>query len=323
VHKKNILSIRDLSIYFSDKFEKEYTVINHLNLELYPGKTLGLVGESGSGKSMTALTIMGMTPESGRIVGSVKLRGQELVGLEIKKYQKIRGSKVAIVFQDPATSLNPVLTIGEQLVETILEHNDITLNKSKEIAKKYLKLVEIPSPENRMKNYPHQLSGGMKQRVLIAMALVCKPEVLILDEPTTALDVTIQAQLLDLIESVQQQTHVSILLISHDLGIISEISDDISVIYSGCIVEHGTTNEILKNTKHPYTFGLINSIPTIDNRKKKMLVMPGFQPESQNRPMGCPFHPRCPNVLDICKKQNPDLPKNSGHTWACWNPWKN
>jgi oligopeptide/dipeptide ABC transporter ATP-binding protein len=282
---------------------------------------MGLVGESGSGKSLTALSIMGMVPSPGKISGSICLKNQELVGLPESAFQDIRGSKVAIVFQDPATSLNPVLSIGEQLIETLLQHRkQLTSETARAAAIESLKKVDIPAPEKRLQNYPHELSGGMKQRVLIAMALSCNPEILILDEPTTALDVTVQAQILDLIELIQRLNNTSILLISHDLSIVSEVSDYVSVMYSGYLVESGFTSQIINHPKHPYTFGLIKSIPQLNSPKSRLFNISGYQPNPAERPAGCPFHPRCPNRLQVCSEKNPGVTLLPDQSFACWHP---
>jgi len=316
-----LLRVCNLAISFPAAIGLEfYPVVSGLNLDLFKGKTMGLVGESGSGKSLSALSIMGMVPAPGRITGSICLRNQELVGLPETTYQKLRGSKLAIVFQDPGTALNPVLSIGEQLIETLLQHRKLTPQAAKTAAIESLRKVDIPSPEKRLKNYPHELSGGMKQRILIAMALSCDPEILILDEPTTALDVTVQAQILDLIELIQRSNGTSILLISHDLSIISEVSDHISVMYSGFIVECGSMTSVIQSPKHPYTYGLVKSIPKLDAPKAHLFNIPGNQPNPAERPAGCPFHPRCPNAQKICYDQNPNLTIMPKQSFACWHP---
>jgi oligopeptide/dipeptide ABC transporter ATP-binding protein len=316
-----LLSIRNLTITFPQPGGKTvYPVVCGLDLDLYSGQTMGLAGESGSGKSLSALAILGMVPNPGSVSGSIKFRGQELIGLSTPEYQSLRGSKIAIVFQDPSTALNPVLTIEEQLVETLLQHKTLTRTEARCQAIESLKKVDIPSPEKRLGNYPHQLSGGMKQRVLIAMALSCEPDILILDEPTTALDVTIQAQILDIVELIQRMNNTSILLISHDLSIISEISDSMSVMYSGYRVESGKTETIINSPKHPYTSGLIHSIPKLNEYKTRLSTIPGSQPNPAERPGGCPFHPRCSNVIQACRIQYPDYIIENEHGFACWNP---
>ncbi len=315
------LSIRNLSITFPNpKAMNNYVVVSGLDLDLYPGQTVGLAGESGSGKSLTALAIMGMVPPPGKVSGSIKLGSQELIDLSQSDYQRIRGAKISIVFQDPATALNPVLTIETQMIETLLQHKPLTLVEAKSQALELLSRVNIPSPEKQIHSYPHQLSGGMKQRVLIAMALSADPQVLILDEPTTALDVTVQAQILDIIELIQRSSNVSVLLISHDLAVISEISDSISIMYSGFKVETNTTSNLLSHPYHPYTDGLIHSIPKLNEYKTRLYTIEGFQPNPADRPNGCPFHPRCPNRVHQCSEQNPPFVSHTLHGFACWNP---
>jgi len=303
--------------------QKMINVVRGVSLETKPGKTLGIVGESGSGKSMTALSIFGLVPFPGKVSGSITYQGRELVGLKEEEYEKIRGAGISIVFQDPSTALNPVFTIEKQLVETIVTHQQVDHRTARNLALESLRGLEIPSPEKRIKDYPHQLSGGMKQRVLIAMALVCEPDCLILDEPTTALDVTVQAQILDLIERIQHFKKMSIILISHDLGIVSEISDEVAVMYAGRIVEKGTTKDILKNPQHPYTWGLLNSIPKLGVHKKRLSAIDGFPPDPSSLPPGCPFHPRCPVCTDKCSQEDPPYSILKNQEFACWHPGKN
>lgn len=316
-----LLSIRDLQVAFPKPGGGQVPAVRGLSLDLERGKTLGLVGESGSGKSLTALAVLGLVPYPGRIAGgSIRIKGRELVGLSDAEYQNVRGSEVAVVFQDPSTSLNPVLTIGEQLVETLLRHKSISRQDAQNQAVEALRRVQIPSPEKRLEDYPHQLSGGMKQRVLIAIALSCDPACLILDEPTTALDVTVQAQLLDLIELIQNSKQTSILLISHDLAVVSEISDDIAVIYAGRIVEKAPTAQLLSRPRHPYTRGLLDSIPSLEGFKQHLHTLTGFPPNPADLPSGCPFHPRCPNAQEICWASEPALTQEGKSLFACRYP---
>ncbi|MBN1595255.1 ABC transporter ATP-binding protein [candidate division FCPU426 bacterium] len=314
-----VLCLKKVEVSFPRSGNKSLEVLRGVDFQTWPGKTLGLVGESGSGKTMTALSIMGLIPYPGSIHGSIQYQGRELVGLGESEYEKIRGEGISIVFQDPSTALNPVFNIEQQLVETILTHKRISPEKAGISALNALKQVEIPGPEKRIKDYPHQLSGGMKQRVLIAMALVCEPDMLILDEPTTALDVTVQAQILDLIERIQSFNNMSIILISHDIGIVSEISDEVAIMYAGRIVEKGPTNNILAKPKHPYTAGLLKSIPKLGVNKQKLDAIDGFPPNPSDFPSGCPFHPRCPNVKERCKKEDPPDFHDNTHFYACWN----
>lgn len=295
-------------------------IVRDVTLDLYSGKTIGLVGESGSGKSMTALSIMGMVPYPGQISGSIRLKNQELCGLPEAEYAALRGSKLAIVFQDPATALNPVLTIGHQLMETAIHHRHLAKSDARKFALDNLRQVGIPDPARRMGDYPHQLSGGMKQRILIAMALIPDPEILLLDEPTTALDVTVQAQILDLIEFMQSLKRTSIVLISHDLAVVSEISDEIAVMYAGKVVEKALTHDILTAPRHPYTSGLLSSIPALNSNRQPLQAIPGVPPDPNELPSGCPFHPRCFRAIDQCPLEDPGLVDHSGRYFACWNP---
>jgi peptide/nickel transport system ATP-binding protein len=321
MREPSLLSIRDLQVSFSKADGGRVTPVRSLDLELPAGKTLGLVGESGSGKSLSALAVMGMVPWPGRILsGSIRFQGRDLVGLDDRAYQGLRGSNLAIVFQDPSTALNPVLTIGEQLSETLRLHRDLGPQEARQAALEALQRVQITSPGKRLDSYPHQLSGGMKQRVLIAMALACGPACLILDEPTTALDVTVQAQLLDLIELIQNSNQTSILLISHDLAVVSEISDEISIIYAGRIVETAPTAKLLSNPRHPYTRGLLDSIPGLEGFKQPLKTIQGFPPDPADLPSGCPFHPRCFRAQSQCRNQDPETTSVNGHAFACWNP---
>ncbi|MCK5242950.1 ABC transporter ATP-binding protein [bacterium] len=313
------LKLSGVQVLFRDARQQPVPVVREVSFETQPGKTLGIVGESGSGKSMTALSILGLVPFPGKVKGSIKYHDKELIGLPDEKYEKIRGAGISIVFQDPATALNPVFTIEKQLVETILAHRQIETREAKKQALDSLMGVDIPSPEKRIKDYPHQFSGGMKQRILIAMALSCDPDILILDEPTTALDVTVQAQILDMVERIQNFNKMTIILISHDLGIISEISDEVAIMYAGRIVEHGTIKDILDNAQHPYTRGLLDSIPKLGVHKAKLNAIGGFPPNPSELPSGCPFHPRCPRKIEKCVQQDPPYTMNK-LKFACWNP---
>lgn len=313
------LLLSNIQVQFPGKDHESISVVRDVNLSVKSGRTVGIVGESGSGKSMTAMAILGLVPFPGQVRGSIKYQGQELVGLPESDYEKIRGKNISIVFQDPSSSLDPVFTIEQQLVETIRAHKNVDEVQAKQLALDSLRMVDIPSPEKRIKDYPHQFSGGMKQRILIAMALACEPRVLILDEPTTALDVTVQAQLLDLIEKIQSQTNMAIILISHDLGIVAEVSDEIGIMYAGRIVEFGTVKEILEKPCHPYTKGLFDSIPQLGHIKETLPVISGFPPNPADLPTGCPFHPRCRFKTEPCLQQDPPFIKNE-HMMACWNP---
>jgi oligopeptide/dipeptide ABC transporter ATP-binding protein len=317
---KTGLRIQALQVTFPQAQEGSLAPVRDLSLEVPHGRTTGLVGESGSGKSLTALAILGLVSPPGRTQGSIQYDGRELLGLDAKALEQVRGAQIAMVFQDPAAALNPVLTIGEQLLETIRLHKGLDAQNARRQVIAVMRQVDLPEPETLLRQYPHQLSGGMKQRVLIAMALVCDPSLLILDEPTTALDVTVQAQILDLVELIQRERHLSILLISHDLSVVAEVSDEISIIYAGRVVETAPTAELLNSPKHPYTRGLLNSIPTLSDFKQPLETIPGFPPDPAELPSGCPFHPRCPRKMATCPNTDPDLTRSDGRDCACWNP---
>ncbi len=314
------LRAENLRVKFPGADGKSLVVVRAVNLAVAPGRTLGLVGESGSGKSMTALAVLGLVPYPGEVSGSVQFRGRELLGLSEREWEEIRGGKIAVVFQDPSTSLNPVMSIESQMVETIQKHRNLGRQEAAEAALKALQRVDIPRPQERLRDFPHQFSGGMKQRVLVAMALACEPECLLLDEPTTALDVTVQAQFLDLVELIQSVNAMSIILISHDLAVVSEISDEIAIIYAGRIVEYADTSRILKSPRHPYTRGLLDSIPPLTHDKKPLAAIKGFPPNPGDLPGGCPFHPRCPRVGARCRSEDPPDTVRGGGRFACWHP---
>ena len=298
----------------------EVKAVNGISFQLDHGKVLGIVGESGSGKSVTAYSIMQILASTGKIVGgSIKLDGQELVGANEKIMRKVRGNKVSIIFQDPMTSLNPTHTIGHQIMESILLHTGRTKKEARERAIEMLRLVNINEPEKRMKQYPHELSGGMRQRVVIAMALACEPDILIADEPTTALDVTIQAQILDLMTSLQKEMGMAIIMITHDLGVVAQMCDEVIVMYAGSICEQGTADEIFYNPKHEYTKGLMRSIPTANTFGQRLQPITGTPIDLLNMPEGCPFAPRCDAAMKICLKQRADrMVINDFHYAACW-----
>ncbi len=298
----------------------EVKAVNGISFQLDHGKVLGIVGESGSGKSVTAYSIMQILASTGKIVGgSIKLDGQELVGAGEKVMRKVRGNKVSIIFQDPMTSLNPTHTIGHQIMESILLHTGRTKKEARERAIEMLRLVNINEPEKRMKQYPHELSGGMRQRVVIAMALACEPDILIADEPTTALDVTIQAQILDLMTSLQKELGMAIIMITHDLGVVAQMCDEVIVMYAGSICEQGTADEIFYNPRHEYTKGLMRSIPTTNTFGQRLQPITGTPIDLLNMPAGCPFAPRCDAAMKICLKQRADrMVINEFHYAACW-----
>ena len=314
-----LLEINDLrTSFFTDAGEVK--AVNGISFQLDHGKVLGIVGESGSGKSVTAYSIMQILASTGKIVGgSIKLDGQELVGAGEKVMRKVRGNKVSIIFQDPMTSLNPTHTIGHQIMESILLHTGRNKKEAHERAIEMLRLVNINEPEKRMKQYPHELSGGMRQRVVIAMALACEPDILIADEPTTALDVTIQAQILDLMTSLQKELGMAIIMITHDLGVVAQMCDEVIVMYAGSICEQGTADEIFYNPRHEYTKGLMRSIPTANTFGHRLQPITGTPIDLLNMPSGCPFAPRCDAAMKICLKQRADrMVINDSHYAACW-----
>ncbi len=314
-----MLEVKDLHTSFFTP-AGEVKAVNGVSFELERGKVLGIVGESGSGKSVTAYSIMQILEKTGKIVsGSIKFNGQELVGSGEKVMKTVRGNKISIIFQDPMTSLNPTYTIGHQLMEAILLHTDRNKKEAYDRAVEMLRLVNVNDPEKRMKQYPFEFSGGMRQRVMIAMALACEPDVLIADEPTTALDVTIQAQILELMQSLQKELGMAIIMITHDLGVVAQLCDEVIVMYAGSICEQGTADEIFYNPKHEYTKGLIRSIPTIDNDDEKLKPITGTPIDLLNMPAGCPFAPRCDAAMKICLRERcKSLDINSDHRAACW-----
>ena len=316
-----LLEVNDLKTYFrtDDGIVK---AVDGVSFNVEKGQTLGIVGESGSGKSVTCLTIMGLNAKRNTITsGSASFRGEDLLTMNGRRLRDIRGNDIAMIFQDPMTSLNPVHSIGKQLVEAILLHRDVTKSQARGRALELLKAVGIPRAERRIDDYPHQFSGGMRQRVMIAMALVNDPDLLIADEPTTALDVTTQAQILELMNRLQREFGSAIIIITHDLGVVAETADDVVVMYAARIAEQGTVDEIFKRPHHPYTWGLLGSLPRLDTDTERLVQIPGQPPSLLNPPRGCRFHPRCPYVMNICKQEEPELKEVSGdrdHLQRCW-----
>ncbi len=319
-----LLEVRDLHTAFTTP-AGTVNAVNGVSFNLERGKVLGIVGESGSGKSVTAYSIMQILEKNGQIVsGSIKVDGQELVGVGEKVMKTIRGNKVSIVFQDPMTSLNPTYTIGHQLIEAIVLHTNRNRKQAHARAVELLRLVNINEPEKRMKQYPFEFSGGMRQRIVIAMALACEPDILIADEPTTALDVTIQAQILELMQSLQKELGMAIIMITHDLGVVAQMCDEVIVMYAGSICEQGTADEIFYNPRHEYTKGLLRSIPTVNNDDEELEPISGTPIDLLNMPAGCPFAPRCDAAMKICMRQLcPRMEINENHAAACWVNVKN
>ena len=319
-----LLEVRDLHTAFTTP-AGTVNAVNGVSFDLERGKVLGIVGESGSGKSVTAYSIMQILEKNGKIVsGSIKVDGQELVGAGEKVMKTVRGNKISIIFQDPMTSLNPTYTIGHQLVEAIVLHTDRNKKQAWDRAVEMLRLVNINEPEKRMKQYPFEFSGGMRQRIMIAMALACEPDILIADEPTTALDVTIQAQILELMQSLQKELGMAIIMITHDLGVVAQMCDEVIVMYAGSICEQGTADEIFYNPCHEYTKGLMRSIPTVNNDDEKLEPISGTPIDLLNMPAGCPFAPRCDAAMKICMRERcPRMEINEAHAAACWVNVKN
>lgn len=304
--QQNTIEIKGLEVKYKTQ-DGVVNAVNGIDLTIPKGKTLGLVGETGAGKTTTALSILRLVPNPpGEITGgTITLEGRDLFAYSEKEMEAIRGEEVSMIFQDPMTSLNPVITVGEQIAEVLQIHERLDKKAALEKAKTMMELVGIPG--NRCGEYPHQFSGGMKQRVIIAMALACNPHLLIADEPTTALDVTIQAQVLNLMQKLKEKYDTSMLMITHDLGIVAEVCDEVSIMYAGRIVEHGTLEDIFNHTRHPYTQGLFDSLPDIERRAEALTPIPGLMPDPTNLPDGCPFHPRCKYCLEICKTRVPDI----------------
>jgi len=314
-----MLSVQDLKVYFFSE-ERIARAVDGVSYEVRKGETVCLVGESGCGKTVSALTIMRILPmPPGKIMGGqILLDGQNLLGLDEEAMQKIRGKRIAMIFQEPMTSLNPVFTIGDQIEEAIIIHESIDREALRQRCIQLLRDVGIPSPEERLRDYPHQLSGGQRQRVMIAMALACNPDLIIADEPTTALDVTIQAQILSLFRELKKKRDMSLLYITHDLGVVSKIADRVYVMYAGVIAEQGTAGHIFRQPKHPYTQGLLASLPSRAKRGKTLHSIPGTVPNPAYRPEGCPFHPRCPYAIDSCRTLFPALcDYGEGHLSRC------
>lgn len=317
MNEKNlVLDVKNLVV----RYETEDGIVravNGLNLQIEHGKAIGLVGETGAGKTTTALSLLRLIPEPPGVeeCERMELEGLDMLSLSTKQLEKVRGKDISMIFQDPMTALNPVFTVGDQIAESIHLHEDVSYVEAQKLAIDMLELVGIPG--GRANEYPHQFSGGMKQRVVIAIALACHPKLLIADEPTTALDVTIQAQVLELMKDLQEKYKTSLIMITHDLGIVAEICDEVAVMYSGNIVEKGTLEDVFNRTKHPYTEGLFNSLPNILDRKAKLTPIIGLMPDPTNIPEGCPFHPRCPYMDENCLKEQVDKHISPTHYVRC------
>ncbi len=313
-----LLEVRDLRTSFAAE-AGEFTAVDGVSFEVEGGRTLCIVGESGCGKSVTALSIMGLIAPPGRVSGEIRFEGVDLTRLPPAAMRELRGNRLSMIFQEPMTSLNPAFTVGEQIVEGIMRHRALSHAAARECAIEMLRRVHIPSPERRFSDYPHRLSGGMRQRVMIAMALACEPRLLIADEPTTALDVTIQAQILDLMRTLRQETGTAIVLITHDLGIVAELGDEVAVMYAGRIVEHADVATLFMRPEHPYTVGLLGSIPRLDVEQRRLPAIEGIVPNPLEPVPGCRFHPRCPFAITQCRRDSPALlAVGHAHTSACW-----
>jgi oligopeptide/dipeptide ABC transporter ATP-binding protein len=319
-----LLEINNLKTYIRQR-QSEVHAVDGVSLSIEAGETLGLVGESGCGKTMTGMSIMHLLPNGGYIAaGSIRLGDRELVGLGEKEMRHVRGNDVAVIFQDPMTSLNPTMQIGDQIAESVRIHRHASKRDALQRAEEVLGLVGMPRPKERLKDYPHQLSGGLRQRVMIAMALSCEPKLLIADEPTTALDVTIQLQILELLYELKQRLHMAVLLITHDMGVIAGRADRVMVMYAGKIVESASTVDLFENMRHPYTEALLASIPRLDQRSDAVLYsIPGLPPDLSHPPAWCRFQPRCRYATTRCHEEEPLLTGSSDHQYACFNPVSN
>jgi dipeptide transport system ATP-binding protein len=315
-----LLEVDNLHVTFT-AFKGHVQAVRGVSFSLDEGETIAIVGESGCGKSVTAKSLMRLLPKHNAEItnGSIRFKGIELTSLTDKEMRKLRGAEIAMIFQDPMTALNPTITIGEQITEGIFKHQKVSRGEAWAQAIDMLKLVGIAQPEQRLKQYLHEFSGGMRQRIMIASALVCKPSILIADEPTTALDVTIQAQIIELFKDIQRQTGVSIIIITHDLGVVAQIADRVNVMYAGKVVETGCLREVLCKPMHPYTKGLLASMPRIDgDRSKELVPIPGTPPDLFAPPQGCAFAMRCPNAMEVCRRYQPEDTAFDGHRVACW-----
>jgi len=311
-----LLAIEGLKVVFHGERGRATHAVDTIDLTLMRGATLGIVGESGCGKSVTALAIMGLLSKTAAVSGAVRFDGTDLVNLPQAQIRELRGNRLAMIFQEPMTSLNPSYSIGEQIVESLVEHRHLSRKDARRRAIELLRRVDIPSPEKRIDDYPHRLSGGMRQRAMIAMALACEPELLIADEPTTALDVTVQAQILDLLRELRRAGRVAVILITHDLGIVAEICDAVAVMYAGEVVERAPAAALFERPAHPYTVGLLGSLPRLDHQVAKLAAIEGMVPDMSALPSGCRFAPRCPFADDRCRRERPPVVALEGDRWS-------
>ena len=319
--KKCILQVKNLHVHYITDEEEVYAV-NGISFDLNEGDSIGLVGETGAGKTTTAMAIMQLVPDPPGVIteGEIYFKGKDMITNSDKENEKIRGNGISMIFQDPMTALNPTMTVGEQLIEVLRRHNKISKEEAKKRCIEMLELVGVKS--ERFNDYPHQFSGGMKQRVVITMALLCNPDLLIADEPTTALDVTIQAQVLDIMMNLKDKFQMGLVMITHDLGVVAETCDKVAVVYAGEIVETGTVEEVYLNPRHPYTCGLFDSIPKLDEDSTKLVPIEGMTPNMAEPPTGCYFHPRCKYCQEICKTKSPEMTEGS-HRYKCFFPLGN
>ncbi|WP_025322836.1 ABC transporter ATP-binding protein [Deferrisoma camini] len=315
-----LLEIRGLQTYFKTP-QGTARAVDGVDLTVREGEVLGVVGESGCGKSVMALSVLRLLPRPPAFFagGQIRFRGTDLLRLSDEEIRRIRGNRISMIFQEPMTALNPVFTVGNQLSEVFRTHQRLSRAEARQRAVEMLGLVGIPSPQRRYRSYPHEMSGGMRQRVMIAMALACRPDLLLADEPTTALDVTIQAQILDLMKELREQLGTAIVLITHDMGVVAEMADRVAVMYLGRVVEEAETRELFERPLHPYTRGLLRAIPSVSQEKSELFEIPGTVPSPVNLPDGCPFHPRCPDRQEGCRRERPVLEElHAGHRVACW-----
>jgi peptide/nickel transport system ATP-binding protein len=311
-----LLAIEGLKVVFHGERGRATHAVDTIDLTLMRGATLGIVGESGCGKSVTALAIMGLLARTAAVSGAVRFDGTDLMSVPQVELRELRGNRLAMIFQEPMTSLNPSYSIGEQIVESLVAHRGLSRKEARRRAIELLRRVDIPSPEKRIDDYPHKLSGGMRQRAMIAMALACEPELLIADEPTTALDVTVQAQILDLLRELRQAGGVAVILITHDLGIVAEICDAVAVMYAGEVVERAPAAALLERPAHPYTVGLLGSLPRLNHQVEKLAAIEGMVPDMSALPNGCRFAPRCPFADDRCRRERPPVVALEGDRWS-------